>query len=416
MFHSFFPNPRVFFLSAVIWTIISISIWFLGVGEIGIALDYFKSLAPAPVEGERPPFITGERLWTYLFIVVASIVFASFWTFISKSRWNFWAVWGSTILILWTYFEVQISLYMNDWYGEFFNLIQNALESPNTVSLDTYLNSILTVLVILTFRIFSLVLLAFFTSHYVFRWRTAMNDYYMRHWQLVRSIEGAAQRVQEDTQKFARIIEGLGTRFVQSIMTLIAFLPLLWVLSDNIKELPWIGAVDHSLVYIALLSAIFGTVLLALVGIKLPGLEFNNQKVEAAYRKELVYGEDRKDHARPNSVIELYGAVRRNYFRLYFHYMYFDVARFIYLQGSIFIPLLAMGPSIVTGAITFGIFRQIQNAFDEVEDSFRFLVNSWKTIIELISIYKRLIAFETVIPFDPTPDAPLSEETEVLAE
>jgi peptide/bleomycin uptake transporter len=34
-----------------------------------------------------------------------------------------------------------------------------------------------------------------------------------------------------------------------------------------------------------------GTGLLA-VGIKLPGLEFKNQRVEAAYRKELVYGED----------------------------------------------------------------------------------------------------------------------------
>ena len=36
----------------------------------------------------------------------------------------------------------------------------------------------------------------------------------------------------------------------------------------------------------------FGTVLLMVVGNKLPGLQFNNQKVEAAYRKELVYGED----------------------------------------------------------------------------------------------------------------------------
>jgi ABC-type long-subunit fatty acid transport system fused permease/ATPase subunit len=30
------------------------------------------------------------------------------------------------------------------------------------------------------------------------------------------------------------------------------------------------------------------------VGIKLPELEYNNQKVEAAFRKELVYGEDDK--------------------------------------------------------------------------------------------------------------------------
>ena len=39
----------------------------------------------------------------------------------------------------------------------------------------------------------------FFIKHYVFRWRTAMNDYYAASWHAVREIEGASQRVQEDT-------------------------------------------------------------------------------------------------------------------------------------------------------------------------------------------------------------------------
>ena len=96
-----------------------------------------------------------------------------------------------------------------------------------------------------------------------------------------------------------RIVEGLGVAFMRSVMTLVAFLPLLWGLSEHVTELPWIGPVDHSLVYLAIISAAAGTVLLAVVGIKLPGLEFNNQKVEAAYRKELVYGEDHEDRAEP---------------------------------------------------------------------------------------------------------------------
>ena len=40
--------------------------------------------------------------------------------------------------------------------------------------------------------------------------------------------EGASQRVQEDTLKFARIMEGLGTELLDSLMTLIAFTPILW--------------------------------------------------------------------------------------------------------------------------------------------------------------------------------------------
>ena len=133
-----------------------------------------------------------------------------------------------------------------------------------------------------------------------------MNEYYMEYWGQLRGIEGAAQRVQEDTMRFAGIVEGLGSSFISAIMTLIAFLPLLWTLSKEVTELPLIGAVNGSLVFIALLSAAFGTVLLAAVGYRLPGLEFNNQKVEAAYRKELVYGEDDIDRASPPSVQSLF--------------------------------------------------------------------------------------------------------------
>ena len=36
-------------------------------------------------------------------------------------------------------------------------------------------------------------------------------------------------------------------------------------------------------------------------GVKLPNLEYNNQKAEAAFRKELVLGEDdRENYASPN--------------------------------------------------------------------------------------------------------------------
>jgi peptide/bleomycin uptake transporter len=225
-----------------------------------------------------------------------------------------------------------------------------------------------------------------------------MSFYYMTHWTRLRNIEGASQRVQEDAQRFANIVEGLAVSFVDSIMTLLVFLPLLWQLSSHITALPLVGPVDASLVWVALLSAAVGTVLLGLIGFKLPGLEFQNQRVEAAFRKELVYGEDHPDRARPLSTRDFFLGVQRNYFRLYGHYLYFNVARYIYIQGSIFVPLVVMAPSIAAGALTLGLFQQVSNAFGQVEDSFRFLANSWTTIISLISVYKRLSAFESNIP------------------
>ncbi|MEK1927605.1 MAG: SbmA/BacA-like family transporter, partial [Rhizobium giardinii] len=148
---------------------------------------------------------------------------------------------------------------------------------------------------------------------------------------------------------------------------------------------------------------IFGTVMLAIVGVRLPGLEFRNQRVEAAYRKELVYGEDHADRAQPLTIQELFSNVRKNYFRLYFHYTYFNVARYFYLQTDNIFPLFLMVPSIVGATITFGLMQQIQGAFTQVTSSFQYLVNSWPTVIELISIYKRLQAFEAAMEGEPLP-------------
>ena len=83
-----------------------------------------------------------------------------------------------------------------------------------------------------------------------------MAEYYHDQWLKARLTEGASQRVQEDTLKFARIMEGLGVGLLDSIMTLIAFLPILWGLSKQVNMLPWIGEVDHALVWVAIISAL----------------------------------------------------------------------------------------------------------------------------------------------------------------
>ncbi len=320
-----------------------------------------------------------------------------FQSFFMTRRWLAWSILGSALILFATWYKVELDVKINEWFGEFYNLIQRALSKPGAITMEEYLGQIATFGRIAGLYVVIAVFTDFFIKHYVFRWRTAMNDFYTAHWQLVRGIEGASQRVQEDTMRFARLVEGLGVSFMRSVMTLVAFLPILWGLSSHVTELPWIGPVSHSLIWVAILFALTGTVLLAVVGIKLPGLEFQNQRVEAAYRKELVYGEDDHQRAGAEQVGALFGHVRYNYFRLFFHYMYFDIARYSYLQFGVLVPYIALGPTLVTGAITLGLMQQIVRAFGRVESSFQYLVNSWTTIVELISVFKRLRAFERQI-------------------
>ena len=62
-----------------------------------------------------------------------------------------------------------------------------------------------------------------------------MNDYYLEKWSQVRKVEGASQRIQEDTMRFSGIMQGLGVAMVDSVMTLISF-TVLSALSVHAKE------------------------------------------------------------------------------------------------------------------------------------------------------------------------------------
>ena len=413
MFVSFFPRPRAFFLSAAGWTIVCVALWYGALRGLGTGLGF-----AAPPEGAVgiQTFWSGSFIWFYGYFALAVVLFYAAWRLIANHPWQNWSILGSALILFLTYFQVEISVAVNNWYGPFYDIIQAALSKSRPVEVGEIVNSIVydfggLAIVGVTVS----VLTAFFVSHYVFRWRQAMNDFYMSHWHKLRGVEGASQRVQEDTMRFSTTMETLGVRLIDSVMTLIAFLPILVGLSAAVTTLPLIGEVPHALVVAAILWSVVGTAFLALVGIRLPGLEFRNQKVEAAYRKELVLGEDHADRARPPEIRALFGDVRHNYFRLYFHYMYFNVARYVYLQADVIFPFLILAPTIAVGAITLGVMNQILNAFGQVRSSFQFLVMSWTTIVELISIYKRLRTFESVIDGEmpaPVPSGPEPQPAE----
>jgi len=396
MFRSFFPNPKWFFLSLLLWFLVNVALWYSG----GSSWGTFLGFTPGYHEAELPigvsRFWTPSFLWFYLWFLVSTVIFALFWRIKSSNPWQGWSVWGSAFILFNIWFSVQVNVVVNAWYSPFYDLIQKMLGSGggdvNLLYGET-MTFLYVAMVYVTIAVFNL----FFVSHYIFRWRTAMNDYYTAHWEQLRHIEGASQRIQEDTMRFAKTTESLGVSFIQALMTLMAFLPVLLQLSSHVKQLPVIGEIPYALVWAAISWAVFGTVVLMVVGYKLPGLEFNNQKVEAAYRKELVYGEDYAERADPLTLKELFSRVRFNYFRLYFHYAYFNMVRIWYMQLDNLYGLFVLFPSIAAGAITLGLMMQIANVFGKVRESFQYLIESWPTIIELLSIYKRLRAFESTL-------------------
>ena len=311
-------------------------------------------------------------------------------SFYCNRKWAIWAWGGGLFLLLSLLVQVYITVLLNEWYGKFYDLIRESDKYPLS---DAYACMWL-FLKLATPYVIIYAITNYFTRLYSLRWREAMSNCYWPRWVKTKDcIEGASQRIQQDTERFSRIVETLGLQIIRSIMTVIAFLPVLWRLSDGIA-VPFIADAKGSLVWTALAVAFGATVVSWFVGFYLPKLEYNNQVVEAAYRKELVHAEDKKHPDLLPNLIELFVGVRFNYQKLFLHYGYFDLWVILYDQFMVIVPYLIALPAYWSMAITLGTLVQISNAFGKVWSSFALFVHNWTTITELRSIWRRLHEFQ----------------------
>ena len=324
--------------------------------------------------------------------------------FYTERKWLLWAWIGSAIILSSLWVQVKIDVKINEWFGQFYDMIQKALATPNAITIGEYWASLGTFIYLAMIYVALAVVISYFTAHFLFRWRTAMVEWYHAVYDKARKIEGAAQRVQEDTIKFSRIMESLGTSLIESIMVMVQFVPILFGLSVGIPIF-FFGDWQYGLITGAIVWSVGGTLFLIGLGwlLRLVGVEYDLQKKEAAYRKILVIAED-DDTVRPKRIDELCADVRTIHFKSYIRYLYFNVGRIAYLQANVLSAYVFLAPAIVAGVVTLGVMQQIIRAFGRVEGSMQYILKAWPTIIELASVYKRLREFESKINQDDLMD------------
>ena len=317
--------------------------------------------------------------------------------FFTEKHWKLWSWLGSAVILSSLWIQVQIDVKINEWFGQFYDMIQKALGAPNAITIGEYWASLASFFYLAAIYVLIYVLISYFTAHYLFRWRAAMVEWYHSVYDKARTIEGAAQRVQEDTIKFSRIMESLGTSFIESVMVLIQFIPILLGLSAGIPIF-FFGDWQYGLITGALIWTVGGTIFLIGLGwvLRLVGVEYDLQKKEAAYRKILVIAED-DNTIRPKTIEEIFQDVRGIHFKSYIRYLYFNIGRLSYLQANVLSAYVFLAPAIVAGVVTLGVMQQIIRAFGRVEGSMQYLLKAWPIIIEFASVYKRLREFESQI-------------------
>ncbi len=116
--------------------------------------------------------------------------------FFTQKKWFLWSILGSVFIIVATWYQVQLDVKINEWFGEFYDTLQKALTTPNSVSEGEFIGYLFTFAKISALWILIAVFNGFFKSNWVFRLITYIENYYHDQWIKAIFTEGDSQRVQ----------------------------------------------------------------------------------------------------------------------------------------------------------------------------------------------------------------------------
>lgn len=308
-----------------------------------------------------------------------------------------WA-WGGLVVFLGhQLFGAYLAWAINGWMERFYDLVQttgeagsgnaeNRQEMRARVYDSLWEFSIIVAPAVAVHPIAGLV-----RNWWVFTWRRALMTSYLNRWNTtVPAIEGAAQRVHEDTQRFASGLQSCVAVVVNSVFTLIVFCPVLYSL-------------DPQLMGIAVGAAVGGLGVSMLVGWPLVGLEVNNQVVEAELRTKLVLLE--KNPFSIYSVgtpftpfIRTFHALTLNYRKLYLSFAALSTWLSLYEQVAVLLPYMLVAPRLFADrpedVFTLGKLVKVSNSFGKVFDSLNVISDRWLEINAWRSCLRRLREFE----------------------
>jgi ABC-type long-subunit fatty acid transport system fused permease/ATPase subunit len=345
-----------------------------------------------------------------------------FWSASWRTTAIAWA--GFVVVVGYAYFLASVKARLNDFYSTFYDLLQKGgdVDPPSGEYEDTYANyrdQVTTELYHFAVIVMPLVSATpackYIRSAWAFLWRTALMRAYLEAWDTQREpIEGASQRLHEDTQRFASGVEGCLITLLDAGFTLAVFTPILLDLSVEITPPLVMGAFRDSWLFgMAFTCSIVGLVGAALLGQKLVGLEVANQKVEALLRKDLVLlettpavivgtrpsSDDRYAAFLPQTYFRnTLESLHKNYFALFKHFGFLNCWLSFFDQVMVLAPYAIAAPLVFAAnpdnRITLGTLIKMSNSFEKVFASLSVIAENWGAINDFRSTYRRLSEFE----------------------
>jgi putative ATP-binding cassette transporter len=187
--------------------------------------------------------------------------------------------------------------------------------------------------------------------------------------------------------------------FLSAVATLIVFSIVLWQLSGVLRH--WGITIPGDLLWVAVVYAVFGTLLTHVIGKPLIRLDFNQQRFEADFRFSLVrlrensegvalYGGEKQEES---SLRGRFVPVIRNWWALMYKQKQLTWFTSFYAQLAIIFPFVVAAPGFFAGTITLGVIFQTASAFGQVQGALSWFISAYPTFAQWKATVDRLIGF-----------------------
>jgi putative ATP-binding cassette transporter len=212
------------------------------------------------------------------------------------------------------------------------------------------------------------------------------------------------QRISEDVNQFTTQTISLCMGLLNSVVTLVSFVGILWGLSGAFSFT--LGSSSYTIpgymLWAAVVYCLVGSVLTHYIGRSQISLNFFQQKYEADFRHHMVrvreYSEsialDKGESVEKAQLDMRFTTVISNYLALIKAQKNLIWFTSFFGQAAIIFPFIVAAPRFFSGAIQLGQLMQIASAFGKVQDSLSWFVDSYSSLASWRATTDRLTSFD----------------------
>ncbi len=310
------------------------------------------------------------------------------------------------VIIALTLAVVYVIVLINDWFNVFYEALQNYDTEKIFDELIhfSWLAALYIILMVYSFYLQQVLIInwrRWLTDRYIDEW--LRNKTYYRLQVFGADTDNPDQRISEDVRLFVEMTLTFSIGVLKAVCTFVSFVVVLYKISGPL-DFTLLGHSFHIegyMVWVALVYSALGTWVTHVVGKKLVGLNFVQQRYEADFRFSMMRMRENAESIAFYSGEGREGSVFKKRFTLLLDNFWKIIQKrkqliWInsgYSQIAIIFPLVVAMPRYLAHQITLGGLMQVSNSFQQVQTSLSYFVDMYASIAEWQSVVNRLTGF-----------------------